>query len=299
MTTTPQAGTKSPNAGGTASAFEKIGENLYRYRSTGTYYAFYKIGNNKKRQSLETRDEKVAKRLLADKLAKRDRLDASQTGVTLARLCEKYLLTIRAQAAGTQDLKNAFVARLLADFTSGANCTVSRIKTSDLQAWIAGYKFGYSQYNHWLQYLKALFQIAVSDKAIADNPAAALKPKKMVTPIRVTPSFEEFQAIVADVRSQKYNAEAESSADYLEFMGLVGVGQAEAIAIQKQHVSLGTKQLTFFRAKTKTPYVVPIFPPAEALIRKLISTKEMQPTDYLFSVNMRKSMNEKGSSRAC
>src|SRR5215210_1028635 len=130
MTTTPQAGTKSPNAGGTASAFEKIGECLYRYRSTGTYYALYKIGNNKKRQSLETRDEKVAKRLLADKLAKRDRLDASQTGFTLAKLAEKYLLTIRAQASGTQDLKNAFVARLLADFTSGANCTVSRIKTS-------------------------------------------------------------------------------------------------------------------------------------------------------------------------
>jgi hypothetical protein len=147
MKITLKMGTKNPETEGVTSAFEKIGECLYRYRSTGTYYAFYKIGNNKKRQSLETKEEKVAKRLLADKLATRDRLDASQTGLTLAKLCEKYLLTIRAQSSGTQDLKKAFVARLLEDFPPGANCVLSKIKTSDLQAWIAGYPFGYSQYN--------------------------------------------------------------------------------------------------------------------------------------------------------
>jgi integrase len=142
-----------------------------------------------------------------------------------------------------------------------------------------------------------MFAIAVDDKAIAANPAATLKPRKVVKPIRITPSFEEFTAIIADVRKQKFNAEAESSADYLEFMGLIGVGQAEASSIQKQHVNLPKKQLTFFRAKTKTPYVVPIFPQAEALVKKLVSGKGMNPTDYLFPVNMVKSMNDCGSSR--
>src|SRR5947209_757003 len=100
MKTTTQTGTKPQNENEAKTAFEKIEkvECLYRYKPTGTFYAFYKIGNNKKRQSLETKDEKTAKRLLADKLADRDKLDASQTGLTLTALCEKYLRTIKAQA---------------------------------------------------------------------------------------------------------------------------------------------------------------------------------------------------------
>jgi len=297
MKTTTRSGDKTPNTDDKTAAFEKRGECLYRYKPTGTYYAFYKVGGNKKRQSLETKDEKAAKRLLADKLNDRDRLDHSQAGLTLTKLCDKYLLTIRAQAPGTQDLKKAFVKRLLEDFPPGANCSVSKVKTSDLLAWVASYTFGYSPYNHYVQYLKALFNIAVEDKAIVLSPAAALKPKKVVTPVRVTPSYEEFNAIVANVRSQRFNAEAETSADYLEFMGLIGVGQAEASTIEKQHVKIAEKQLTFFRAKTKKPYFVPIFPQAEALITKLISRKDMKPTDLLFPVNMEKSMNARGSSK--
>lgn len=73
-------GDKTSNAEAKTSAFEKRGECLYRYKPTGTYYAFYKVGGNKKRQSLDTKDEKTAKRLLADKSKDRDQLDHSQTG---------------------------------------------------------------------------------------------------------------------------------------------------------------------------------------------------------------------------
>ena len=132
----------------------------------------------------------------------------------------------------------------------------------------------------------------MADKMLASNPAAELKNKKVVTPTRLTPTFEQFNAIIADVRSQKNNAESESSADYIAFMGLVGVGQAEASGIKKQNVNTTTKQLTFFRVKTKTPYYVPIFGQAEALLKKLITKPGMKQDDYLFPVNMEKSKND-------
>ncbi|HEY4271535.1 MAG TPA: hypothetical protein VGM65_05995 [Candidatus Udaeobacter sp.] len=51
---------------------------------------------------------------------------------------------------------------------------------------------------------------------------------KREKPIRLTPTFEQFKAIIADVRSQVFNADAQDSADFLEFLGLAGLGQAEA-----------------------------------------------------------------------
>ena len=82
----------------------------------------------------------------------------------------------------------------------------------------------------------------------------------MVKPIRVTPTFEEFKAIIADVRQQKWNAEAQASADFLEFMGLIGVGQAEITSLQKQHVNLAKRHITFFRHKQRHRTPCPSIP---------------------------------------
>ena len=185
--------------------------------------------------------------------------------------------------------------RWLADFPLGADVHVSKVKPSDLQSWLASYGFEYAQYNHFVETVRGVFAVAMADKMLAYNPAADLMGKKIVSPTRLTPTFEQFNAIVADVRSQKNNAEAESSADYISFMGLVGVGQAEASGIKKQNVNLATKQLTFFRAKTRTPYTVPIFGQAEPLITKLISKPGMKQDDALFPVNMDKSKNDAGT----
>ena len=113
-------------------------------------------------------------------------------------------------------------------------------------------------YNHYPQMLRDVFAIAVADNMIVSPPAADIKSKKVVKPICTTPTFDEFNAIIADVRQQKWNAEAQASADFLEFMGLVGVGQAEITGLQRQYVNLAKHQITFFRQKTRTPYTVPI-----------------------------------------
>ena len=160
-----------------------------------------------------------------------------------------------------------------------------------MDAWLAKYTFGYSSYNHYVQVIKTMFEMAVNDKALVASPAERMKGKKVVKPIRVTPTFEEFNAIIADMRQQNWNAEAQVSADFLEFMGLVGVGQAEITGPQRQHVNVAKQEITFFRQKTRTPYTVPIYPQAEPLVKKLLAKPGMKPTDPLFSINLIKSKN--------
>ncbi len=273
--------------------FQKVKntECLYLYKPNGNYYVLAKKNGKRIKQSLETTDLATAKRVLGDVLKDFHGLDSSQGDLTIGQLADRFLTTIANQAKDTVAFKTTIVKRLKEDFTLGKACPVSKVKQSDVKAWLASYDFSYASYNHYLHVVKSMFEIAVNDKAITISPIADFKGQKPVKPVRITPTFEEFNNIIADIRKQKRNAESNESADFLEFMGLVGVGQAEASGIMKQNVNLATSQLTFFRVKTRTPYVVPIFPQAKALILKRVSREDMKPTDYLFPVNMLKSKN--------
>jgi hypothetical protein len=68
--------------------------------------------------------------------------------------------------------------------------------------------------------------MAVGDSIIAHSPATNLKKVKLDKPIRRTPTFEQFQAIVEGIRSQKFNGhDAGESADFVEFIGFAGLGR--------------------------------------------------------------------------
>ena len=257
---------------------------LYRYTGNGVYYALCKHEGKQVRASLKTDDKATAKRKLADFQRDLGKVDAGQGRITLKALCERYLASVASLAPSTLRKRKETVSVLLKDFALGADVQVSKVKTSDLRTWISSYSFGYASYNLYAQILREVFAIAVSDKIIPSSPAAEIKSKKVKVEIRLTPSYEEFCNIISNVRSQPRTSMAKASGDYLEFLGLVGVGQAEASTIQKQHVNLTKKQLTFFRAKTKTPYTVPIFGQVEALVTKLVSSPDMRQTDYLFPI---------------
>ena len=76
-------------------------------------------------------------------------------------------------------------------------------------------------------FFSQLFQIAVSDQVITKSPLETVNTRKRI--IREKPHIptpEQFQAILADVRGQRFNAHAGHSADFIEFLGLAGLGQA-------------------------------------------------------------------------
>ena len=133
--------------------------------------------------------------------------------------------------------------------------------------------FSASSRNAHVQILKEVFALALRDKMILESPAAHLKYIKREKPIRLTPTWEQFKAIVADVRAQVFNADAKDSADFLEFLGLAGLGQAEAGSLTRADVDLEAGRIITFRHKTVTGFAIPIFPQLRPLVERLCEGK--------------------------
>ena len=72
------------------SAFQKVGECLYRYSSNGVYYARFESGGKEIRRSLRTTDRASAQRALAWLKQEREQVDPAQGKLTLAELCDRY-----------------------------------------------------------------------------------------------------------------------------------------------------------------------------------------------------------------
>jgi integrase len=124
--------------------------------------------------------------------------------------------------------------------------------------------------------------LALRDRIISDSPAAHLKYIKRQKPIRLTPTWEQFKAIIADVRAQVFNADAQDSADFLEFLGLAGLGQAEAGSLTRADVDFEAGRIITFRHKTSQGFAIPIFPQLRPLLESLCEGKSNQ--DKIFEI---------------
>src|SRR5207248_7593160 len=99
----------------------------------------------------------------------------------------------------------------------------------------------------------------------------------------LTPTWEEFKAIVANVREQWCNSDAQQSADFLEACGVLGLGQAELAGMKREHIDLASSRIIVYRHKTDSGFVIPIYPQARALIERLCERKKQH--DYLFTIS--------------
>jgi integrase len=249
-------------------AFRKVGSCLYRYKG-GMYYARFKSGGKEIRCSLETTDRKLAERNLAKKKDEQSQIDRSKSKMTLAELCRTYLKTVQHQKPKTVERKTSIVERIKAHWPTGSSTQVGKIKPSDVQVWLSRYSFGAASRNLHLSCIKELLALAVGDGIISCSPASNLKTSKRDTPIRKTPTFEQFQAIVESIRSQKFNGhDADESADFVEFIGLAGLGQAEAKSLEWSDIDFERQQIITFRHKTRTGFAIPLYPQVRPLLER-------------------------------
>ncbi len=152
-------------------AFQKVGECLYRYSSNGVYYARIKSGGKEIRRSLETTDRDIARRELARFRGEQRQIDRSQGKITLAEFCERFLKTIQHQKPKTVSQKTLIVRRIKADWPAGSQTQVAKVRPSDVDLWLARYRFGSASRNLHVATAKALFGMAMRDKAICLSPA--------------------------------------------------------------------------------------------------------------------------------
>ena len=215
-----------------------------------------------------------AKRKLDDFRRELERTDHTKGATSFAAVLDKYAATLTGAPSTLRDRKST-IETIKATFVGCANQPLRNLETSKIEAFLAERwgRLSASAYNSALALVKSALELAVRDRIIAENPVRHLKYRRRETPVRLTPTFEQFGAIIADVRAQPLNAIAQDSGDYLELMGLLGLGQAELSALRRSDVDLAVSRIFVKRRKTGVGFHIPIFPQARGLIEKLCRGK--------------------------
>lgn len=274
---------QKPNRSGT---LKRVARGLYRSTASGVYFAHVRIHGKLFRESLHTTDRQLANRELADFRKKKLKVDPKLAKLTIEELCDRYAETLAHLSASSIKAKKGILARIKSDWPQGPLTSLKAIKPSDCEKWLSiqAKRIGRSHYNAYLQLLRDIFRFAVRDGMLAENPAAHLKYLKRERPLRLTPTWEEFHAIVANIRAQVFNADAQSSADFVEFIGLSGLGRAEAAALTWDDIDFEREQIITFRHKTRTGFAVPLFPQLRPLLERLALRRSGEPNERVLSI---------------
>ena len=266
--------------------FHKVGENLYRYSSNDRYYAVFRVNGKLIWKSLKTSDRELAKRKLKEEQEKQGRVDPEATKLTLSELLDLYEKSLEQFDDKTQATRTCILNIFKRTWEQSLEVPVQNITAAQLELWLAKHKARMKKvsFNEYIRFTRHLFAIALKARALGESPAAGFKLLRPEQPIRQTPDWKQFQAIVKDIRAQQFNAEAQDSADLVEFMGQAGVGTAECAGLMGEHIDFEAKRITLYRSKTDTGYTIPIFPQVLPLLKRLRDRGQMEQGQRVFRV---------------
>lgn len=274
---------------------------LYRHTLNANYYGIKKISGKRKEHSLGTADRKLAERKLKDWISGLEKVDSEAAWTSLSVLLDKFVAANSGKSESTC-ATNASIIKVFKDTWPGRlNAPVAEVKPSHINEWLAKHesRLKNTSYNRYCGFLKQLFQIAVADRIIAASPFDGVKTKwkKPQKPVRNVPTQQQFEAIIADIRSQRFNPDANDTADFVEFLGLAGLGQAEAGALTWGDVDFKRKRLTIRRFKTQAVFHLPMYPHLIPLMERLLKQAGAQAgvTAKVFQIKDAK----KGLQAAC
>jgi len=110
--------------------------------------------------------------------------------------------------------------------------------------------------------------------------------KKPQTVKRQIPTVAQFEAIVADIRSQECSSYAQVTDDFVEFLGLAGLGQAEASALTWGDIDWQRHQINVRRQKTDTHFQVPIYDHLRPLLERMNNARrgKRSPASLVFKI---------------
>ena len=251
-------------------------------KGVGSYYLYCSRNGSAYRESLKTRDIKIAREMVRAKMVNDAGLDLSQRSETLEALCQKYVLTRANVAPNTARRDREVVTRLAEHF--GPDRKIRSIAASDLRAFHAGLiklgpdrkplkeKLSPDYLNKVADILRNIFGLAVEDRAISanDDPSRGLKRVKVPETKRITPTWAEFKKIVEAVRTEPNRTDqAEAAGDWIEFAGRAGLGQAEVNSLTWGDVDLARGQIQVRRQKTQQPYPYYLTPLLTPFLRRL------------------------------
>lgn len=280
---------KSPPDDSKNEPFQKVAECLYRRRSSGVYYALVKRAGKQYRRSLKTTDRKLAERSLSEFRQKVGRLDHTKTrnNLTFAEVAKHWLSTVIPQLkASSARRRETSVSQLAPYFGS---IPVRNVTTGTCENWAAkrGAGISASTYNNERDTIIAVLNFAKREGLLIDNPAHVLRRRKMGKASIVIPSKDEFQKLVAKLRSQ--DDRSHQAANLVEFLGYSGMRLAEATSVLWGDVDFENSRyvVTGGELKTKNHEArsVPLFPALRQFLERLRAEYQRAASDRIIGID--------------
>lgn len=264
----------APEAG-TRGRFLKVGQCLYKHRSSQVYYALLKKGGKQFRKSLKTTDRKLAERRLSTFSGAVKRLKATaaaaSTNDLFATIADRWAGTFQGllkpssyqrKQLAVKNLKTAFEGKLIREIT-----------TSDCEAWASkrSLNASASTLNKEREALICIFGYAEREGFVLENPAEHVKRRKVSTKKSVIPNQDEFKKLVTTLRSA--DVRYSDAANFVELLAYSGMRLAEASALRWEDIDFGRKIFAVtggeLGTKNREARMVPLFPALAELLQRL------------------------------
>jgi|KBSSwiStaDraftv2_1062776.scaffolds.fasta_scaffold420495_1 integrase len=267
-------------------AFNRVAEHLYRYSASKKYYAVFKSNGKTRWIPLKTTDRELAGRRAKDEIAKHKKTDAKASSMTLSELLVLYEQSIQGLAPHTQGTRRSILKVFKSSWSHGLDIQARAVSKGQLSLWLSEQRarLRNSSYNEYTRFVRQLFQIALDHQAIGESPAVGFKELRVEKPIRTTPTWDQFLAIVTDIRNQSLNVSANDSADLVEFMGRAGVGTAECANLLGERIDFAGSRITLCRKKTDVGYTIPIYPQLKPLIDRFREEEKIKVGKPVFQI---------------
>jgi integrase len=206
--------------------------------------------------------------------------------MALNGLLKLYEANLDAKARKTKLTRLSILNRFRHTWGHGLDIAVDTITPAMLQLWLAAQRVRImaATFNEYVRFIRQVFTLGVDAGALHESPARAFKLVRPDVPERLTPTFDQFEAIVRAVREQRFADHARDTADLVEFMGLAGVGQAEAANLRGEHIDFERGEIHLFRQKTRTAFVVPMYPQVRPLLERLRDRGQVKVGQPVFRV---------------
>jgi integrase len=244
-----RSSTQNPTGEPAAPVFNKVGENLYRLESTGTYYGLLKRASKQFRRSLKTTDRKLAERRLAELRKQIGNLSLTEDAhASFESVAQRWLESTRhALKASTVKRRETCIKNLIPYFK---DATIRNATTRHAERWVAerGREIAPQTFAHELNALNAVFAYAIEQGLVLSNPARGIKRRKIVQTQITVPTREQFQTLIATIRHSDGRKDsqhkAKPGADLVELLAYSGCRVAEATSLRWSDVSFERNCIT-------------------------------------------------------
>jgi len=293
--------------------FCKVGENLYRNVSSGTYYGLTKRNGKQFRTSLKLngksiKDRKLAERALTEWLNSVGNLTTTvEPGMTFAKVAARYVDTRKAT------LKERSITRLescIQNLTPFFGETpINKVNATHCEEWLIerGPKIAAQTFAHELSAMRAVLGYALDKGMRLDNPATKIKRRKIKNTKLHTPTFAQFAAIIAQMRKGSASSKptdkghiaevaanqqkTKAGADLIEFLAYSGCRIGEATAARWQDVDFQTNKILIRGeagedqrergTKNGGNRLIDMTGNLRALLLRLKAERKPEPTDFI------------------